>query len=71
MTFINYKKNFILWKFVKLLNEQREQKRKIYDHYEKKLTTLTEEKERKIKKGDFDENSRFAKKICRVNKFLV
>lgn len=48
------------------MNEQREEKRKVYDHYEKKLTGLCEEKEKKVKKGSFQENSNFAKKIYRV-----
>jgi len=48
------------------LNEQREEKRKIYDHYEKKVTELCDEKDKKIKKGAFEENSNFAKKLTRV-----
>jgi len=48
------------------LNEQREEKRKVYDHYEKKLSELCNEKDKKIKKGTFQENSNFARKINRV-----
>lgn len=49
---------------------QREETRKIYDHYEKKLEKLNEEKEKKIKRGAFQENSTFAKKLERViNKY--
>jgi len=39
----------------------------VYDHYEKKLSALCNEKEKKIKKGIFQENSTFEKKILRVN----
>lgn len=55
---------------IKILNEQREEKRKVYDHYEKKLLELTQEKEKKIKKGMYQENSNFARKIERVIHFI-
>lgn len=48
------------------MDTQREESRKIYDHYEKKLEKLNDEKEKKIKKGAFQENSTFAKKLERV-----
>ena len=48
----------------------REEARKNYDHYEKKLEKLESEKNNKIKKGSFNENSSFAKKLKRVIKCL-
>jgi hypothetical protein len=45
---------------------QREETRKIYDHYEKKLEKLNDEKEKRIKKGTFQDNSFFTKKLERV-----
>jgi len=48
------------------MDTHRDESRKIYDHYEKKLEKLNEEKERKVKKGAFQENSSFAKQLERV-----
>ena len=48
------------------MDVQREESRKIYDHYEKKLEKLNEEKDKKIKKGSFQETSNFAKQLERV-----
>ena len=48
------------------LSKNREESRKINDHYEKKLEGLYKEMKSKQKKNNYDENSNFGKKILRV-----
>jgi hypothetical protein len=49
--------------------EQKEEMRKVYDHYEHKLEALIRDKENKIKKGS-NINDSFTKKLQRVILFI-
>ncbi len=49
----------------------RENSRKDYDHYEKKLEKLETQKDEKIKKGIYSENGAFAIKLKRVKKLII
>ena len=48
------------------LINNRDESRKVNDHYEKKLEQLYREKETKIKKNSFSEGSSFGKQLERV-----
>jgi hypothetical protein len=50
------------------LSKNREESRKVNDHYEKKMEGLYKEMKNKQKKNNYDENSSFGKKILRVYK---
>ena len=47
------------------MTDQREESRKIYDHYEKKLEKLEDKKDLKIRDGSFNEGSDFYVEITR------